>query len=355
MASNIEQRVEVGVGGEEEALFHNTYPCSALYYVQSPSTASHANSSECRHPSDSVAGLSPFPADDTSFIVVPPSASHRSREASRFTLSRYSSSRGSNNSSFLHDKKIPYDDLHTDHHGNKRIGRLRVVADEEEDDQVVAAKTSGLWRFLAFDPSASCFCVAFQITWRSLLSLAIALLVFFLATRPPPPKVSFQISRVKHFNLGEGLDVTGVVTKILTCNSSIDMEIDNKSKLFGLHLHPVTIDMAFGRLIFATSSQGEEETYVESDNMLRMRLYVGVKDMPIYGAGRDMEDMLESGKGLPLTLRVRSRSSYHVVWNLVKAKYHHHAECLMVLNDAYDAHHHTQLFNSTCSTTTSHA
>ncbi|XP_039117953.1 uncharacterized protein LOC120253782 [Dioscorea cayenensis subsp. rotundata] len=340
---------------EQEALF-NTYPCSALlYYVQSPSTTSHANSSDCRHASDSIS-LSPFPADDA-FIVVPPPGIHRNPD---FTLSRYSSSRGSNNY-FLHDKKITYDLGHIDvqKHSKDRSrnrNRFRVVHELEGVEEGGEHKRrSELWRFVALDPSASCCCVAFQICWRFLVSLGLALLVFFLATRPPSPTVTFQISRVKHFNLGEGLDMTGVVTKILTCNSSVDVEIDNKSKLFGLHVYPVTIHMAFGRLIFATSSQEGEELYVQSNNLLRKRLYVGVKDMPMYGAGRDMEDMLESGKGLPLIIKVSSRSTYHVVWNLIKSKYHHHAECLVVLKAVYDAHNHTQLFNSTCSTTTSHA
>lgn len=62
-----------------------------------------------------------------------------------------------------------------------------------------------------------------------------------------------QMAGIGEFGLGEGVDGSGVTTKILTCNCSINLIIDNKSKLFGLHIHPPTIQMRFGRLPFALS------------------------------------------------------------------------------------------------------
>lgn len=60
-----------------------------------------------------------------------------------------------------------------------------------------------------------------------------------------------QITGVKQFVLGEGLDNTGVNTKVLTCNCSVDMAIENHSKVFGLHIRPPAMEMAFGRLVLA--------------------------------------------------------------------------------------------------------
>lgn len=65
--------------------------------------------------------------------------------------------------------------------------------------------------------------------------------------------VDLQMAGVKQFELGEGIDNSGVITKILTCNCSLHLDIENKSKLFGLHIHPPTIDMSFGRVDFASS------------------------------------------------------------------------------------------------------
>lgn len=62
-----------------------------------------------------------------------------------------------------------------------------------------------------------------------------------------------QIARVRPFGLSEGVDQTGVTTKILTFNCTLNLIIDNNSKLFGLHVRPPIIQMSFGRLRFATS------------------------------------------------------------------------------------------------------
>lgn len=58
---------------------------------------------------------------------------------------------------------------------------------------------------------------------------------------------------ISPFGLGEGVDASGVTTKMLTCNCSMDLIIDNKSKLFGLHIHNPALKMFFGKLPFAMS------------------------------------------------------------------------------------------------------
>ncbi|OMO69770.1 hypothetical protein CCACVL1_19284 [Corchorus capsularis] len=194
---------------EQEAclMFHNSYPCA--YYVQSPSTLSHADSA-------TAGNNSPIKNADA--------------DVSRFTLSRYSSSRGSNNS-FLHlqqhDKKIN----HVDADPMAAVNRLIIidqypVVDHDDDDDYEYQQAGGGW-------------------WWS---FSIALLVFYIATKPPPPQFSIKMARVGEFGLGEGVDASGVTTKILTCNCSIHLLIDNKSKLFGLHIHPPILDISFQRL-----------------------------------------------------------------------------------------------------------
>lgn len=56
---------------------------------------------------------------------------------------------------------------------------------------------------------------------------------------------------IREFELAEGVDRSGVTTKMLTCNCTINLLIHNKSKLFGLHIPPPIIQMAFGRLPLA--------------------------------------------------------------------------------------------------------
>ncbi|KAL0379882.1 UNVERIFIED_CONTAM: hypothetical protein Sangu_0052500 [Sesamum angustifolium] len=293
---------------EEESLFRS-YPY-ALYYVQSPSTASHAN-----------------------YDVHSPPRSDQ--EATRLALSRYSSSRGSNNS-FLQDQSKKKLHSSGDDHVPENAGKGGVVvkpgvdfaaaAEEEEEEydyDYGDQRNRGWIQYLSFRYSDSGWWVFVQLSWRFLLSLVIALVVFYVAAKPPPPTFSVQIAGIRQFRLGEGVDGSGVATKILSCNCSIHVMIDNNSKLFALHIHPPIMEMLFARLPLAIS-QGRE-VYAGSSDLTLLRLSVGTRNKAMYGAGRNMEDMLESGEGLGLVIRVRLRSSFHVFWGIVKPKYEHEA------------------------------
>jgi hypothetical protein len=183
---------------DQEGVFHS-YPCA--YYVQSPSTISHANSADIRniHNSESTYHS---PLRSETFLTNPPNPSHV--EASRFTLSRYSSSRGSNNS-FLHEKKVAYDaqshGTGTDNGENPLIivdgGVLGDGDDEnedEDDEKEYYGRKRGFWRrYCTYRNSDSCMWICLQICWRAMVSLGVALIVFYLATKPPPPKVSVKV------------------------------------------------------------------------------------------------------------------------------------------------------------------
>ncbi|XP_047951299.1 uncharacterized protein LOC125196726 isoform X2 [Salvia hispanica] len=192
---------------EEEALCRS-YPTS-FYFVQSPSTVSHANSNN--HPP-------------------------------RLT---YSSSGGSNNTTSSHFNHIKNQDLH-----------LKQEEDKDEEILHYENNQAGWIQYFSFNYSNSGTWIFMQLSWRFLVSLIIALLVFYVAAKPPHPTLSLKVAGVRQFRLGEGVDASGVTTKLLSCNFSIDFIIDNQSKLFSLHIHPPIIKLIFGRLTFATS-QGE--------------------------------------------------------------------------------------------------
>lgn len=162
---------------EHEPLYNCSSPCP-IYYVQSPSTATTITTAShvLTHPPDSVF-LSPhFPPDDTSES----NTAHRpSDDTSHLVLSRYSSSRGSNNS-FLHEKK-------------RQV--LTIVSRHGEDEQEEDLRRNLFWRFVSLDPTSSGCCVVFQLAWRLAVSLAFAFLIFFLATKPAKPHFSFKVSK----------------------------------------------------------------------------------------------------------------------------------------------------------------
>lgn len=195
---------------DQETISFHSYPCA--YYVQSPSTISHSNSCDIRgHATIESAFHSPTRSEtntnNSTFL------NKKNLEVSNFTLSRYSS-RGSNNS-FLHDPKKVLADDHdgpsdTDHESTGQ-NRLIIVDhhdgvcdhhpgndDDDEDDgdwYYGSHHKKGLWwRYFSFRRSNSCAWISLQIGWRLLLSLAIALLVFYISTKPPSPKISIKVN-----------------------------------------------------------------------------------------------------------------------------------------------------------------
>ncbi|XP_055817845.1 uncharacterized protein LOC129886958 [Solanum dulcamara] len=350
---------------EEEALFRNSpYP---LYFVQSPSTISHANSGDLsRRNNNNSNNNNNNNGNEFSSICHSPMPRP---ETGPLALSRYSSSRGSNHSFSHHEKKISCDSLQSHgtgidenieidqekcggamllvHHG-KNGSSVRENEDEDEDeDEEDYYYGKGSWmRFFSLGYSDSTPWIVVQVTWRLIVSMIVALVVFYIATKPPAPKVSLEIAGVREFGLREGVDGTGVNTKLLTCNSSMILQIDNKSKLFGLYIHPPTLQMYFGRVPFIFT-QGKE-LYAGSYGPTYFKLSVGTRDKALYGAGRVMQDLLQSSKGLPLLIRVHLSSTFHVVWGLIKPKFHHQIECLVLLHNSYNKRHKTQAYNSTC-------
>lgn len=90
------------------------------------------------------------------------------------------------------------------------------------------------------------------------------------------------------------------------------------------------------------------EFYAGNDDLTTLRFNIGTKNKAMYGAGRNMQDFLESEKGLPLVIRVSLRSRFSVIWGIFEPKYNYEAQCLVILSDYYDKKHRTQVYNSTC-------
>lgn len=160
------------------------YHCA--YYVQSPSTFSLANVN------------SPTRSETTTTTVTTYNSNKTIVDTTKITLSHYSSSRGSSNSFLPDSKKVDGDDR--DNLGKNRliiVNHRHDDKEEEEDEEEYwsygSGKRSFWWRYFSFERSNSCGWVSIQIGWRFFLSLLVSLLVFYIATKPPPPHVSLKV------------------------------------------------------------------------------------------------------------------------------------------------------------------
>jgi len=61
-----------------------------------------------------------------------------------------------------------------------------------------------------------------------------------------------QSLTVHNLYVGEGLDFTGVPTKMLTVNVTLRMSIYNPATFFGIHVHSTPINLVFSDITIAT-------------------------------------------------------------------------------------------------------
>ncbi|XP_049934373.1 uncharacterized protein LOC116256477 [Nymphaea colorata] len=308
-----------------------------LYYVQSPhSSLSHAHTHTTQQ-ADQTPLLSPitstFTASAATAMIV--STNHRHHaindsnsfsialppdQSARSNLSRYSSSRGSS-SSFLRAK--------TNYVFSKLENGLRNVGGGDNGGHGGGGDDDDL------DTSAHCVYLVVKIAWKALVSFLAAIFVFLLLTRQPIPQLNVKDVMIREFRLAEGVDKSGVPTKMLRFNCSVDLEIDNKSRVFGVHLHKATLQLAFQSLTLAISHG--EEMYVERNTVLSFRLFIGGKEKAMYAAGEAMDARLESGMGLPLELRLSMKSHVAHLWGIVRPSgFTHHTHCTLLFLDRKD-------------------
>lgn len=55
-----------------------------------------------------------------------------------------------------------------------------------------------------------------------------------------------------NFYIGEGSDSTGVPTKMLTMNSSVEMSVYNPATFFGIHVSSTPVNLMYSQLAAAT-------------------------------------------------------------------------------------------------------
>ncbi|GAB2232705.1 hypothetical protein Droror1_Dr00011752 [Drosera rotundifolia] len=337
---------------QEEALFSYSYS-SPSYYVQSPSTPSHAHNEYSRHCRVSSSSYNSPPTYDTYTIST-------QSDASRLGFSQSKSS----DSFVIHSKKS-IDDLLSithvagleiicvnqeecskasvddDHHcrdgedGNNGLDDHEVYDDFYEDHD--NGGDGGFGKFLSFGTYPSSYVwTAIQLAWRSIVSLVAALLVFYIVTKPPSPHVSIRIAGFSPFELTEGVDSSGVATSLLTCNCTVEVAVDNKSKVFSLYILPPFVELSFDRFIVATSHGAAVEILPnQHEQTAPFELYVGTKKRAMYGAGRAMEDVLRSMGGLPLAIKLSFTSRFHVIRGLINPEFRYQTKCFILLQSEH--------------------
>jgi hypothetical protein len=69
-----------------------------------------------------------------------------------------------------------------------------------------------------------------------------------------------QSLAVSNLYVGEGSDSTGVITKMLTVNGSLKMNIYNPATLFGIHVSSTPVNLIYSEITVATGQVRNKST-----------------------------------------------------------------------------------------------
>jgi hypothetical protein len=64
-----------------------------------------------------------------------------------------------------------------------------------------------------------------------------------------------QSLTVENFYAGEGVDRTGVPTKLVTVNCSLQIDVENPSTMFGIHVSLTSIQLMYSQQIPIANGQ----------------------------------------------------------------------------------------------------
>ncbi|XP_024025649.1 uncharacterized protein LOC21385468 [Morus notabilis] len=267
-------------------------PKRAVYYVQSPSRDSHDDGDKSSSMQATPAFNSPMESPSH------PSYGRHSRtsSASRFS-GTFRSSSGRKMRGKRNDKGWPECDV-IEEEGNY---------DEFYGDKGLTRRCQILMGLVGFVLIFTVFC-----------------LILWGASRPYKARISLKSLTVHNFYFGEGSDVTGVPTKLLTLNCSVRMSVYNPASFFGIHVSSSPISLMYSEIAVA---KGQLKKYYQprkSHRTVNVNLQ-GIK-VPLYGAGASLA-VSDNDSEVPMTLMFEVRSKGHVVGKLVKSTHKRRISC----------------------------
>ncbi|OIW03815.1 hypothetical protein TanjilG_30091 [Lupinus angustifolius] len=152
------------------------------------------------------------------------------------------------------------------------------------------------------------------------------------ASRPYKTEVTVKSLTVQNLYVGEGSDFSGVITKMMTVNVSLRMNIYNPATFFGIHVHSTPINLVFSDISVAT---GELKKYHQPRKSHRIvSVNVEGNKVPLYGAGSSITLSQTGDVEVPLTLKFQIRSRGNVVGKLVRTKHSKEITCPLIMNSS---------------------
>ncbi|GLT98563.1 hypothetical protein SLE2022_160630 [Rubroshorea leprosula] len=267
-------------------------PKRPLYYVQSPSRDSHDG-------------------DKSSSIQATPASNSPTESPSHPSYSRHS--RASSASRFS---------------GTLKKGRKRNDKGWPECDVIEEEGDYG--EFYGRDKGLSRRCQVFMGVLGFVVVFSVFCLIIWGASRPYKAQIAVKSLAVHNFYFGEGSDMTGVPTKMLTVNCSVRMTIYNPATFFGIHVSSTPINLMYSQV---TVASGQLKKYYQPRKSHRTVLVsLHGERVPLYGAGASLAVSADNEGGVPVALVFEVRSRGNVVGKLVKSRHRRRISCSLAID-----------------------
>ncbi|CAN0901564.1 hypothetical protein LINGRAHAP2_LOCUS21488 [Linum grandiflorum] len=277
-----------------------------IYFVQSPSRDSHDDGDKSAVSSSSLPNTTPI--DSPSHPNYYSRASSASRVSGTYALASSSSA----SSSSSRKKLLPHKIRRSAGGGG---GHCHVILEEGDfvGGAVDPTKCRVLLVVMGFAAVFTAFCF-----------------VIWGASRPFRPHILVKSLTVHNFYFGQGSDLTGVPTKMLTTNCSVGIKVYNPASFFGIRITSTPLHLMFSELIVAT---GQLRSYYQPRNSHRaVSVNINGMKVPLYGAGASLTRSAGEEVRIPVTLVFQVRSKGYVVGKLVKSWHTQRISCALVFD-----------------------
>lgn len=155
-------------------------------------------------------------------------------------------------------------------------------------------------------------------------------LIIWGASRPFKARIAVKSVTVHSFYFGEGSDMTGVPTKMLTVNCSVRMTVHNPATFFGIHVSSTPINLMYSELTVASGQL--KKYYQPRESLRRVTVVLQGERIPLYGAGASLAASADNGGGVPVALVFEVKSRGNVVGKLVKSRHRRRISCSLAID-----------------------
>uniref|UniRef100_A0A7N0TJ01 Late embryogenesis abundant protein LEA-2 subgroup domain-containing protein n=1 Tax=Kalanchoe fedtschenkoi TaxID=63787 RepID=A0A7N0TJ01_KALFE len=157
-------------------------------------------------------------------------------------------------------------------------------------------------------------------------------LILWAAAKPFKPNITVKSLTTHNMNLGVGVDHTGVPTRMLTLNCSVDIAVHNPATFFGIHLRSKSLQLMYSRITIATGQISKYYQARKSRGMLKVK--VEGHEVALYGVGESLAKSSYLDR-IPVRLVFHLFSTGKVVGKLVSVEYKSHVSCSLFITKSH--------------------